>query len=82
MRAQNIFRRLNIDRYIERSSATFCNGKYSILDDFCYAECLAYFGLENNSSKTCEYQPDELEDNLVENNHENKIDDFSRNNAM
>ena len=23
--------------YVEKPSATFCNGKYSILDDFCYA---------------------------------------------
>ena len=30
----NIFKKSNIDCYMERSSATFCNGKYSILDDF------------------------------------------------
>ena len=28
----------NIDRYMERPNAAFCNGKYSTLDDFCYAE--------------------------------------------
>ena len=26
---------------MERPSATFCNGKYSVLNDFCYAEFLA-----------------------------------------
>ena len=66
----NIFKKSNIDRYMERLSATFCNGKYSILDNFCYAEFLAYYTLESKSSKTGEYQPDELDDNLIENNHE------------
>ena len=40
---------------------------------FCYAENLAYYTLENKSNKTCEYYPDEFDDNLIENNHE----DFS-----
>ena len=66
----NIFKKSNIDRYMERPSATFCNGMYSILDNFCYAKFLAYCTLENKSSKTGEYQPDELDDNLIENNHE------------
>ena len=55
---------------MERQSAAFCNEKYIILDDFCYANFLAYYTLENNSNKTSEYQPDELDDNLIENNHE------------
>ena len=37
---------------------------------FCYAEFFVYYTLENKSSKNCEYQPDELNDNLIENNHE------------
>ena len=52
---------------MERPSATICNGKYSVLDDFCYSDFLAYYTLENKSSKTSEYQPDELDDNLIEN---------------
>ena len=39
--SSNIFKNSNIDSYIERPSTTFCNEKYSILDDFCYAEFLA-----------------------------------------
>ena len=39
--SSNILKNSNIDSYIERPSATFCNKKYSILDDFCYAEFLA-----------------------------------------
>ena len=60
---------LNIDHYKERPSTIFFNRKYSILDDFCYVEFLAYYTLEIKSSKTVEYQPDELDDNLIENNH-------------
>ena len=56
----NIFKRPNIDRYMERPSATFCNGKFSVLNDFCYAEFFAYYTLENKSNQTCEYQPDEF----------------------
>ena len=66
----NIFKRSNIDRYMERPSATFCNGKYIVLNDFSDAEFLAYYTLENKSNKTCEYQTDKLNDNLTENNHE------------
>ena len=55
---------------MERPNATFCNGKYSMVDDFCYTEFLAYYTLGNKPSKTGEYQPDELDDNLIENNHE------------
>ena len=55
---------------MERPNATFCNGKYNILDDFCYAEFLAYYTDENKQSKTGEYQPDELDYYLIKNNHE------------
>ena len=66
----NISKKSNINRYMERPSAIFCNGKYSILDNFCYAEFLAYYTFENKLSKTGEYQPDELDDNLIEKNLE------------
>ena len=55
--SSNIFRRSHIDRYMERPSATFCNGKYSVSNVFCYAEFLVYYAHENKSSKTSEYQP-------------------------
>ena len=55
---------------MERPSATFCNGKYSIVDDFCCVEFLAYYTLENKPSKNRGYQPDEFDDYLIENNHE------------
>ena len=65
----NIFKKSNIDRYPERPSVTVCKGKYSILNNFCCAELLAYYTLENKSNKTCEYQSGELDDNLIEKNH-------------
>ena len=54
---------------METPSATFCNGKSSILDNF----CLAYYTLENKPSKTGEYQPDQLHNNLIQNNHKNVL---------
>ena len=35
---QNIFKKANTDRYMERPNATFHNRKHSILNDFYYAE--------------------------------------------
>ena len=52
---------------MEKPSATFWNGKYSVLKNFCYAELLAYCTLK--SGKIFEYQPEEIDDNLIENNH-------------
>ena len=94
----NIFQKSNTDGYMERPSGTFCSDKYVTSDDFCYAEFSAYYTRENKPSKTGDYQPDELDDNLTENNHEEcsypprpplppqkkyrKNDDFRRNNAL
>ena len=50
----NIFKKFNIDHYMEVRSATFCNGIYNVLNDFCHAEFLAYYTLENKSNKTYE----------------------------
>ena len=38
----SIFKKSNVDCYMERSSVTFCNGKYCVLNDFSYAEFLVY----------------------------------------
>ena len=55
---------------MKRPSAKCCDGIYSILDNFCYAVFLACYTFEIKSSKTSEYQLHELDDNLIENNHE------------
>ena len=39
----NIFKGSNIDCYMERLSATFCNGKYGVLDNICFAEVLVNY---------------------------------------
>ena len=54
-------------------NATFCIEKYCVLVNFCYAEFLAYYTHEIKSSKTCEYQPDKLDDNLTEKEKEFKM---------
>ena len=55
--SSNISKKSNIERYMERPSATSCNGKYCVLNYFFYTEFLAYYALENKSNKICEYQP-------------------------
>ena len=68
--SQNIFKRSNIDCYMEKPSATLCNGKYNVLNDFCYAEFLTYYTREDKSYLTCENYSDVLDDNLIESNRE------------
>ena len=41
----NVFKRSNIGCYMVKPSTTFLNGKYNALNDFCYAEFLAYYTL-------------------------------------
>ena len=58
-----------IDRYIDRPNLSFVDGKYSILDSFCFAEFLKYYYLAPFKSKDNDYQPKILQDDLVEHNH-------------
>jgi len=41
-----IFKRNIVDRYCDRPNTTFANGRYSILDGFCYSEFLRYYSLK------------------------------------
>ena len=43
----NIFKKLNIDRNIDRSNASFSDGKDSALDNFCYAKFSGYYTTDN-----------------------------------
>ena len=63
--SQNIFKKSYIDRYVQIQSVTFCNEKYSVFNDFYHTKSLEYNALENKSSETCEYQTDELDDDLI-----------------
>ena len=66
------FKKSNIDCYMERPSATSWNGKYSALNAVLYIFVTQTFPhmTDLKINKTCKHQPDELDDNLVQNNHE------------
>ena len=67
----DIFKRNMIDRYIDRPNRTFFNGKYGVLDRFCYAEFLSHYSLlpKNTKDYVNDSQPTVLEEPLLENNH-------------
>ena len=48
----NIFKKSNIDYCTEIPCIAFCNGKYMVLNDFCYEEFFAYYSLDSRSNKT------------------------------
>ena len=60
----------NHDHYIERPSETFYSGIYSIFKRYLLYRVFSILPFESKSNKSCEYQPCELDDNLIENNHE------------
>ena len=67
----DIFKRNMIDRYVDRPNSSFLNGKYSILDRFCYAEFLAHYYLlpKTSNDSVNDSQPTVLEELLLEINH-------------
>ena len=85
----NIFKKSNIDQYIIRRNALFGESKYSALDHFCYTEFSAYYTINKKPDHSSEYQPDEFQDKLIEENHEecdyhqkNQFDEISYKNEM
>ena len=59
--SNDFFKRNNIDRYLPRSTVSFCDGKHGILDSFCFAQFTAYYSLMYKPKETNEgeeYQPD------------------------
>ena len=48
----DVFKRNNLDRYIDRPNETFKKGKYKILNTMCYAEFLSYYVLDVNPQYT------------------------------
>ena len=64
------FKRNMVGRYIDRPDSVFRQGKFSILNSFCFAEFLRhYYIVSNNENKKNDYQPEQLTDKLVEFNH-------------
>ena len=47
----DVYKRNMIDRYISRPNATFKEGKYSVLDSFCYAKFASFYYLLPSSIK-------------------------------
>jgi len=41
-----VFKKNNLDRYMDRPNQTFKRGKYIVLDSFCYAQFLAFYYLD------------------------------------
>ena len=58
-----------IDRYIGRPNLYFGDGKFSILDSFCFAEFLRCYHSLHFKSTENDYEPEILQDHLVEHNH-------------
>ena len=67
----DIFKGNMIDRYIYRPNSTFSKGKYSVLDNFCYAAFVAhYYLLPKNFNKSVnDSQPTVLQELSLETNH-------------
>ena len=59
-----VFKKNNLDRYMERPNASFKKGKYAVLDEFCYAEFLSYYYLDTKPlpAATNDCQPEVLDD--------------------
>ena len=66
--SEDIFKRNNIDRYVERPKEN--QGKYAALKDLCFAEFLANYEVSKREDDGNEYQPGFLPDELIEDNHE------------
>ena len=65
----NIFKKLNVDQYIDRPNALFNGGKYNALEDFSYAEFSAYCNINDQPDHLFECQPDKFQDKLIKENH-------------
>ena len=65
----DVFKKNMIDRYIDRPNSSVDGGKYSVLENFCYAEFLRYYYVKARPNDENDYQPQELKDDIVEKNH-------------
>ena len=54
-----------LDRYVDRPDERFCNGRYGVLNKFCYAEFLRFYYIVPSSNEN-DRQPMELKDELLE----------------
>ena len=66
--SNDVFRRNMLDRYIDRPNTSFVGGKFSVLNEFCYAEFLRYYYLVSKAWDENDYQPEVLKDEMFEYN--------------
>ena len=59
-----VFKRNSLDRYLDRPNLTFKEGKYSVLDNFCFADFVAYYVL--NTKPKVELENDNQPEVLLE----------------
>ena len=65
--SKKIFKRNMVDWYIDRPNLTSSSCKFAVLDASCFAEFLRYYCLLSNlKSKENDFQPEELDDEIVE----------------
>ena len=65
--SKKIFKQNRVDWYIDWSNLTSSSGKFAVLDAFCFAEFSWYHYLPSNPKhKENDYQPEELDDEIVE----------------
>ena len=66
----DVFKRNNLDRYLDRPNGTYKKGKFQILDAMCYAEFLAFYVLDakkkDENENDC--QPEVLRDDADDDN--------------
>lgn len=70
----NVFKWNMLDRYIDIPNRLYANGKYLVLYFFCYADFLRYYySAQGKVVDKNDHQPEELLDELVEENHMLKV---------
>ena len=62
--SKNIFKRSNIDQYIDKPNVLFSGGKDSALDKFCYAECSLHYKIDNETNNSSEYSSKQMNHNI------------------
>ena len=65
--SKKIFKENMVDRYLDRPHLTSSRGKFAVTDACCVAEFSRYYYLPSNPKyKEYDYQPEELDDEIVE----------------
>ena len=66
----NIFKKSNIDRYIDKSNGLFVVKSIVFLNNFGCTEFSAYYTIDDKLDHSFEYQPDDFQEKLIKESHE------------